>query len=57
MNHRGPEGQVLGREEEKEKLLWKAYKFKKITNFRKLRLKTAGNKEYTILEYTDSKYA
>jgi hypothetical protein len=29
MNLRGPEGQVRGREEEKETLLRKAYKFKK----------------------------
>jgi hypothetical protein len=50
MNQRSPEGQVLGREEEKEKNIYEGVINLKIINFRKLRFKTAGNTEHTILD-------
>jgi hypothetical protein len=57
MNHRRPGSQFLGREEEKIKTFCEGVINLKITNFKKPRLKTAGNKEYTILQYINSKYA
>jgi len=55
MNQCRSEEQVLGREE--KKTVYERVINLKIINFRKLRLKTAGNKEYMLLECINSKYA